>query len=116
MGGGAVRPCRHPDAMTARVTRAILRHDAVTDAALWARLCGGSLTMTGNRRLKIYGRLGCPAGRRMHRSSRVFLTDTTAAEAAGYRLCARCCRAAYDVWKLAVNSGIQGTWSRSSSG
>ena len=39
------------------------RHDAVTDAALWARLRDGSLTLAGNWRLKIYGRLGCPAGR-----------------------------------------------------
>ena len=74
--------------MTARVTRAILRHDAVTDAALWARLRDGSLTLAGNWRLKIYGRLGCPAGRRMHRGSRVFFADATAAEAAGYRPCA----------------------------
>ncbi|MEC7585285.1 MAG: Ada metal-binding domain-containing protein [Pseudomonadota bacterium] len=41
--------------------------------------------------------MGCPAGRRMYRSSRVFFADATAAEAAGYRPCARCCRAAYDV-------------------
>ncbi len=99
--------------MTARADRLLLLHDAVTDAALRARLRDGSLTMAGNRRLKIYGRLGCPAGRRMHR---VFFADATAAEAAGYRPCARCCRAAYDVWKSAANSGIQGTWSRSSSG
>ena len=65
--------------MTARADRLLLRHDAVTDAALWARLRDGS---------------------------RVFFADATAAEAAGYRPCARCCRAAYDVWKSAVNSGI----------
>ena len=92
--------------MTARADRFLLRHDAVTDAALRARLHDGSLTMAGNRRLKIYGRLGCPAGRRMRRGSRVFFADATAAEAAGYRPCARCCRAAYDVWKSAANSGI----------
>ena len=92
--------------MTDRADRLLLRHDAVTVAALWARLRDGSLTLAGNRRLKIYGRLGCPAGRRMRRGSRVFFADATAAEAAGYRPCARCCRAAYDVWKSAVNSGI----------
>ena len=102
--------------MTARVTRAILRHDAVTEATLRTRFRDGSLTMAGNRWLKIYGRLGCPAGRRMRRGSLVFFADATAAEAAGYRFCARCCWASYDVWKSAANSGIQGTWSRSSSG
>lgn len=92
--------------MTDRTGRAMRRHDAITDAELWARLRDGSLTLAGNRRLKIYGRLDCPAGRRMHRGSRVFFADATAAKAAGYRPCARCCRAAYDVWKSAVNSGI----------
>jgi len=84
----------------------MLRHDAITDAELRARLRNGSLTMAGNRRLKIYGRLDCPAGRRMRRGSRVFFADASAAGAAGYRPCARCCWAAYDVWKSAVNSGI----------
>ena len=92
--------------MTARADRLLLRHDAVTDAALRARLRDGSLTMAGNRRLKIYGRLDCPAGRRMHRSRRVFFADMASALSAGYRPCARCCQAAYDVWKSALNSGI----------
>ena len=59
--GGRVRPCRQPGAMTAR-----------HDPSRRRRRCGsagaardGSLTMAGNRRLKIYGRLDCPAGRRM---------------------------------------------------
>ena len=74
--------------MTDRTGRAMRRHDAITDAELRARLRDGSLTLAGNRRLKIYGRLDCPAGRRMHRSRRVFFTDATAAKAAGYRPCA----------------------------
>lgn len=101
--------------VTAPVT-AMVRHDAIDAAALRARLRDSSLTLAGNRRLKIYGRLDCPAGRRMKRSSRVFFTDRTAAEDAGYRPCGRCCRGAYDVWKSTVNSGILKTWSRSSSG
>ena len=92
--------------MMDRTAQPMCRHDALTDAALRARLRDGSLTLAGNRRLKIYGRLDCPAGRRMHRGSRVFFADVASAVAAGYRPCARCCRAAYDVWKSAVNSGI----------
>ena len=92
--------------MTDRTGRAMRRHDAITDAELRARLRDASLTLAGNRRLKIYGRLDCPAGQRMHRSSRVFFADMASALSAGYRPCARCCRAAYDVWKSAVNSGI----------
>ena len=83
--------------MTARATRAILRHEAATNATPRTRFRDGSLTMAGNRWLKIYSRLGCPAERRMRRGSCVFFADATAAKAAGYRPCARCCRAAYDV-------------------
>ena len=84
----------------------MIRHDALDAAALRARLRDGSLTLAGNRWLKIYGRLDCSAGRRMKRGSRVFFTDLAAAEDAGFRPCGRCCRAAYDVWKSTVNSGI----------
>jgi methylphosphotriester-DNA--protein-cysteine methyltransferase len=88
------------------MTRSVIRHDAITDAALRAHLRDGSLTLAGNRRLKIYGRLDCRAGRRMARGTRVFFANHAAAEDVGYRPCAHCLPAAYDVWKSTVNSGI----------
>ena len=84
----------------------MIHHDSIDAAALRTRLRDGSLTLAGNRRLKIYGRLNCSAGRRMKRGSRVFFTSHDEARQAGYRPCRRCCRTAYDVWKSTVNSGI----------
>ena len=101
-------------AMTARVTRAILRHDAVTDAALWARLrrqpdAGRQLAAENLRPAGLSGgaadtpRQPCVL-RRRHGGRGRRLPPLRAL-----------LRAAYDVWKSAANSGIQGTWSRSSS-
>ena len=79
----AIAPVTVP--VTVPVTT-MVRHDAMDAAALRARLRDGGLTLAGNRRLKIYGRLDCPAGRRMKRGSRVFFTNRTAAELQLHRL------------------------------
>ncbi|MTE15809.1 Ada metal-binding domain-containing protein [Nocardia aurantiaca] len=57
----------------------------------------------GHRRLKIYGRLDCPAALRAlarggYIAHRVFFADEDTAIAAGYRPCAVCSRAAYRAW------------------
>jgi len=59
-------------------------------------------TLGGNRRRKIYGRLGCrsaigslPTGYAKHR---VFFADEATAIAAGYRPCGTCMQAEYDTW------------------
>ena len=84
----------------------MIRHDAIDDAALHRMIRDGRLTFAGNRRLRIFGRLDCRAGRRLARAHRVFFASRGEAERCGYRPCAHCLRAAYDVWKSAVNSGI----------
>lgn len=58
----------------------------------------------GNRRLRIYGRLDCPAALRALRhggyaASRVFFADQPTAVQAGYRPCAVCLPAEYGAWK-----------------
>ncbi|MEU1427107.1 Ada metal-binding domain-containing protein [Nocardia sp. NPDC005746] len=58
----------------------------------------------GHRRLKIYGRLDCPAALRAlarggYVSHRVFFADEQTAIAAGYRPCAVCSRPAYREWR-----------------
>jgi methylphosphotriester-DNA--protein-cysteine methyltransferase len=60
-------------------------------------------TLGGHRRLRIYGRLDCPAalraiGRGGYVRHRVFFADEAAAIAAGYRPCAVCLPAAYGAW------------------
>ncbi len=58
----------------------------------------------GHRRLRIYGRLDCPAALRAlarggYVAQRVFFADPATAVAAGYRPCAVCLRAEYRRWK-----------------
>ena len=84
----------------------MIRHDAIDEVSLRRMIRDGRLTFAGNRRLKIFRRLDCRAGRRLARRNRVFFGSRSEAEGLGYRPCARCLRAAYDVWKSAVNSGI----------
>ncbi|MGV9836785.1 Ada metal-binding domain-containing protein [Nocardia niigatensis] len=61
----------------------------------------------GHRRLKIYGRLDCPATLRAlarggYTAHRVFFADVDTAIAAGYRPCAVCSRAAYREWRAGL--------------
>ncbi|APA98047.1 Ada metal-binding domain-containing protein [Nocardia seriolae] len=61
-------------------------------------------TLGGHRRLRIYGRLDCPAALRAlargrYAPHRVFFADEHTAVAAGYRPCAVCSRTAYVAWR-----------------
>ncbi|WP_433561484.1 Ada metal-binding domain-containing protein [Nocardia sp. CA-151230] len=61
----------------------------------------------GHRRLKIYGRLDCPAALRAlarggYTAHRVFFADEATAVAAGYRPCAVCSRSAYREWRAGL--------------
>jgi methylphosphotriester-DNA--protein-cysteine methyltransferase len=68
-------------------------------------------TLGGNRRRKIYGRLGCrsavgslPTGYAKHR---VFFADAATAIAAGYRPCGTCMQAEYGTWvEESMRSGL----------
>jgi hypothetical protein len=59
----------------------------------------GLVTMAGNRKLGIFGTLECNSGKRMKLENRVFFVSEKAAQAAGFRPCGHCMRAAYLVWK-----------------
>ncbi|GAB2534123.1 Ada metal-binding domain-containing protein [Nocardia heshunensis] len=61
-------------------------------------------TFGGHRRLRIYGRLDCPAALRAlarggYATHRVFFADEATAIASGYRPCAVCSRPAYREWQ-----------------
>jgi hypothetical protein len=58
----------------------------------------------GHRAGRLYGRLDCPSalraiGRGGYVNNRVFFRDEATAIAAGYRPCATCLPAKYQVWK-----------------
>jgi hypothetical protein len=59
-----------------------------------------AITLGGNCKLKIYGRLNCRAGKRMKVENRVFFQNESEALENGYRPCAVCMREAYQRWKL----------------
>jgi methylphosphotriester-DNA--protein-cysteine methyltransferase len=58
-----------------------------------------TITLGGNKQLKIYGTLHCTSGKRMKTENRVFFTAENEAITEGYRPCGHCMREAYKVWK-----------------
>jgi methylphosphotriester-DNA--protein-cysteine methyltransferase len=55
--------------------------------------------MAGNARLKIYGLLKCPSGKRMKLENRVFFKTETEALQSGFRPCGHCMRDQFRKWK-----------------
>jgi methylphosphotriester-DNA--protein-cysteine methyltransferase len=78
--------------MDTKILRALLRAKAIN--------------LAGNRKLKIYGRLDCVAGKRMKKKNRVFFTDESDAIENGFRPCAHCLPGNYKAWKNA-SSGLR---------
>ncbi len=54
---------------------------------------------SGNRKLKIYGKLNCKSGKRMKPQNRVFFQNEQEAIALGFRPCGHCMRLEYLDWK-----------------
>ncbi|EHQ27121.1 Ada metal-binding domain-containing protein [Mucilaginibacter paludis] len=59
----------------------------------------GMITLGGNRKLKIYGKLNCKSGKRMKAANRVFFSSEVEAVCAGYRPCGHCMKGEYRLWK-----------------
>jgi len=66
---------------------------------LWKLVRTGAVTLAGNRRLKIYGRLDCSSGKRMNVVNRVFFRDEADAVSTGYRPCGHCMRERFERWR-----------------
>lgn len=71
----------------------------VRSRKLWQKIQSGEIAMAGNRKLKIYGRLDCRAGKRMKLENRVFFENEAVAIDLAYRPCAVCMRKEYLLWK-----------------
>ncbi|XZF12992.1 Ada metal-binding domain-containing protein [Chitinophagaceae bacterium MMS25-I14] len=74
-------------------------HNEISDGMLWHLLRHGSVQLSGNKKLYIYGTLRCASGKRMKRSNRVFFSSEEEAITAGYRPCGHCMKKAYNKWK-----------------
>lgn len=66
---------------------------------LAALICAGEICFGGNGRLKIYGQLTCPSGKRLKAQNRVFFKNEEEALRHGYRPCGRCMSKEYQEWK-----------------
>jgi methylphosphotriester-DNA--protein-cysteine methyltransferase len=82
----------------------MIGHSSISDADVRKQIRHGEICLGGNRRLKIYGTLGCRSGKRMKRENRVFLASVAEAIQQGYRPCARCMNHNYKQWK---NGSVQ---------
>ncbi|NGP87084.1 Ada metal-binding domain-containing protein [Fodinibius halophilus] len=59
----------------------------------------GTISLAGNRDLKIYGRLNCGSGKQMNAENRVFFCNEKEALQKGYRPCGTCMHKRYLQWK-----------------
>lgn len=78
----------------------MIKHASVSDRELVLLRREGKAVYGGNRKLKIYGTLGCKSGKRMKKVNRVFFGSAEEARQAGYRPCGCCMREAYRKWKI----------------
>ena len=86
----------------------MIRHEAIDDDDLRRLIVAGHIRYGGNRRLRIYGRLDCPSGKRMKRTSHVFFGDAAEAQEAGFRPCGHCLRDDYARWKGQATDAASG--------
>lgn len=73
----------------------IYHHAYFTDQQIADLIRSQTITIGGNKNLKIYGALKCKSGKRMKRQNRVFFNSEHDAIACGYRPCGNCMRQAY---------------------
>jgi methylphosphotriester-DNA--protein-cysteine methyltransferase len=77
----------------------MILHNDIHDRTLRGLIREGSVSIAGNRKLKIYGRLNCSSGMRMRREHRVFFSSDKEAIDEGYRPCGNCMKDDYKIWK-----------------
>lgn len=73
-------------------------HDDITEKELITKIRSGEIQLAGNARLKIFGTLSCPSGKRMLKKNRVFFRDYLEATKYGFRPCGHCMKDAYRQW------------------
>lgn len=74
-------------------------HPEISDTALREKIRRKEINFGGNKKLKIYGTLGCSSGKRMKRENRVFFVSEKEALQNNYRPCGHCMKVEYKKWK-----------------
>lgn len=83
----------------ALIFRKMIKQTSIAPTQLRSLIRSRKLTLAGNQRLKIYGKLNCSSGKRMKKENRVFFNKKIEAVLAGYRPCGHCLNEKYLVWK-----------------
>ncbi|WP_160137385.1 Ada metal-binding domain-containing protein [Chryseobacterium sp. c4a] len=78
----------------------MLLHSQLSASTLRSKIRNQEIRLSGNKKLKIYGLLGCKSGKRMKKENRIFFSDKAEALQNGYRPCGHCMREEYQQWKF----------------
>jgi methylphosphotriester-DNA--protein-cysteine methyltransferase len=81
----------------------MIKHNEITDKALWFLIKNKAVLLGGNAQLKIYGTLSCKSGKRLKRTNRVFFNSEKEAIDNGFRPCGHCLKNAYKDWKATTS-------------
>jgi methylphosphotriester-DNA--protein-cysteine methyltransferase len=77
----------------------MILHSEISDIELRSIIQKKVVCFAGNKKLKIYGLLGCTSGKRMKKENRLFFTSEKEAQQNNYRPCGHCMRDKYKKWK-----------------
>jgi len=77
----------------------MIHHRQISRRELHCYITTQKIRLGGNRKLKIYGTLRCPSGKRMAVDNRVFFESEEEARAHGFRPCGHCLKKEYQRWK-----------------
>jgi Metal binding domain of Ada len=77
----------------------MIRHSEISGKVLRESIRYKLITLDGNIKLKIYGKLNCTSGKRMKKESRVFFKSEEEAKQQGFRPCWHCLQSEYKKWK-----------------
>jgi methylphosphotriester-DNA--protein-cysteine methyltransferase len=68
----------------------MIHHSAIKPPDLHKLIRSGRVSLAGNKKLRIYGTLGCGSGKRMKVRNRVFFESEEEALMLGFRRCMVC--------------------------
>lgn len=80
----------------------MIQHSEISDCELRSIIRKRIIYFAGNKKMKIYGLLGCISGKRMKKENRLFFLSEKEAQQNGYRPCGHCIRDKYKKWKNGV--------------
>ena len=77
----------------------MLNHLEISPEDLHQKIRQKRISLGGNLKLKIYGKLNCKSGKRMKKQNRVFFSSEEEAIEHNFRHCGHCMKSKYKTWK-----------------